>query len=289
MNCKKIDYLIIKRIIMILIIFASFMLINRANYYKYNKSHKKVISQKKLYEKNEEENCQVIYQNPQDEYNKLLENNRQLIEFFSTTYKIDCNVIFEDLRNRSKNYFEFNENNLAFLNDNGVLRNYDNKEKALFDYFEEFSLNNPNLIDNSITGYHGNRQYVEGLVKFFSKFYPNVNYKMAISIGAAESGYYTASSMLKVNNVYGGMRNGKLISHKNIESGVLEYIKYLDRNYFSKGINSLEQIGSIYCPSYENGRKTASSHWLSLVNNAMNTYDDNNNISIEELVNLKNI
>lgn len=292
-------YAIVKFSIMIITLFTFFLLIGKNSNNDNKIYNSKINNNNSLNSSNDvvadplnvdvlDNKCLVTFTDPQEEYEKLLENNRLLIEFYARVYKVDINVIIEDLKNRAKNYTEFNENNLGFLNDNGVLRNYQSKDLAIIDYFEEFLSLNPQYQNNKVEAYKGNKEYVEGLINYFTSVYPNVDYKIAISIGAAESGYYGASSMLAVNNIYGGMNNGKLIAHKNIEYGVMQYIRYLDKNYFSKGINTVEKIGNIYCPSIsDNGVKVASSHWLSLVNNAMNSYADKENISLEELNNLQ--
>ena len=39
-------------------------------------------------------------------------------------------------------------------------------------------------------------------------------------------------------------------------------------------LNTLSEIGRVYCPVYNNGVKTASSHWINLVNTAKTKYND---------------
>lgn len=120
--------------------------------------------------------------------------------------------------------------------------------------------------------YKGNAAYVENLIIYFSEIYDNVDSKALLSIGAAESGYYKVKYMLKKNNVYGGMGSGGLIKYNNIEQGVLSYVRLMSKNYYGKGLTTLETIGQVYCPVTENGVKKASSHWLKLVKNAGNKY-----------------
>lgn len=114
-----------------------------------------------------------------------------------------------------------------------------------------------------------------------------MDYLTAVSIGAAESGYYKVTYMLKANNIFGGMSSNGLIKYKNIEYGVLSYVRLLSKNYYGKGLNTLESIGRVYCPAYDkNGQKVASSHWINLVSKAKEYYSgDDSDISIAMLVN----
>ena len=135
--------------------------------------------------------------------------------------------------------------------------------------------------------YTGGPDYIIDLIKYFTTIYDNVDFLTAVSIGAAESGYYKVTYMLKANNVFGGMSSKGLIKYKNIEYGVLSYIKLLSQNYYAKGLTTLESIGRVYCPSYnDNGEKVASSHWINLVTKAKDYYKDTDNyITLDMLVN----
>ena len=121
----------------------------------------------------------------------------------------------------------------------------------------------------------------------YTKIYTNVDSSLALSIGAAESGYYKVKSMLNKNNIYGGMSSNGLIQHENIELGTLRYVRMLSKNYIEKGLTTLESIGRVYCPTTnEYGQKVASSHWINLVNTAKNKYSKyTQNIEIKDLVN----
>ena len=79
--------------------------------------------------------------------------------------------------------------------------------------------------------------------------------------------------MLNNNNIFGGMANGRLISYKSIEYGTLMYIKLLSEGYFGKGLNTVELIGIIYNPMFnENGVKVAKPTWVNNVKRAMEKY-----------------
>ena len=91
--------------------------------------------------------------------------------------------------------------------------------------------------------------------------------------------------MLNYNNIYGGMNYSGLIKYKNIEYGVLSYIKYLSNNYYEEGKITIEEIGMTYCPTTnDQGQKIVSPHWINLVNKAKTTYESTtNNIDIDSL------
>jgi hypothetical protein len=124
---------------------------------------------------------------------------------------------------------------------------------------------------------------------YTKNIFTDVDTNMALSIGAAESGYYTAKYMLYCNNIYGGMGSHGLIKYRTIENGTYRYIKYLSENYISKGLTTLPSIGRIYCPTTDaNGNRVASPHWISLVTRAMSYYNGTNfNVSASDVLNSK--
>ena len=92
--------------------------------------------------------------------------------------------------------------------------------------------------------------------------------------------------MLANNNIYGGMTYKQtLIKYKNIEYGVLSYIRLLSKNYFGKGLTTLESIGRVYNPTFDaNGNKVANPYWLNLVNKTKLYYTDTApEVTIEQL------
>ena len=200
------------------------------------------------------------------------------IELLSNTFGIDYNLILEDLKSRY-NEDEFSVNNVGYLRDiNGELIEYHTPQYGLVEYFYEFMEMHPDLVNNQYVPYYGSSKYVEDLIIYFTQnIYTNVDTAIALSIGAAESGYYQVKYMLSVNNVYGGMSSTGLIHHKNIEYGVLSYVRMLSRNYFGKGLTSISSIGYVYCPTKDSsGNKIASPHWINLVSTAMNKYQGYN-------------
>ena len=142
-----------------------------------------------------------------------------------------------------------------------------------------------------MVAYSGESDYIEKLIMYYTQIYTNVDTTTALSIGAAESGYYKVKYMLRKNNVYGGMSSNGLIRHENIEIGVLKYIRMLSKNYYGKGLTTLESIGRVYCPVYnEYGNKIASPHWINLVNTAKSKYKNfRGEINIQDILNEKEI
>ena len=134
------------------------------------------------------------------------------------------------------------------------------------------------------------KEYIIALLIYFSNIYDNVDFSIAAAIAQIESGY-TVQSMLNKNNVFGGMSGGGLIKYKNIEYGILSYVKLLSDGYFGKGLTTVEDIGRVYNPTYnENGVKIAKPSWVSKVNNAIDEFINmENDISIAEVLALKAI
>ena len=174
---------------------------------------------------------------------------------------------------------EFEKTNVGYLKDaKGKLKVYGTAQYGLYEYLQNYADEHPESVSKKTVQYTGNSEYVEMLIIYYTKnIFTNVDTDLALSIGAAESGYYTVSYMLRSGNVYGGMGSNGLIKYRTIEYGVYKYVKYLSVNYISKGYTDLYSIGRIYCPSYDsNGNRVASSHWISLVTRANNYYSDYN-------------
>ena len=214
--------------------------------------------------------------------------NESALTFFSKAFGFDIEFVKEDLIKRAETIGELEPTNIGSLvNKNGELKTFENIEYGIVEYFYDLSRRHPEKRNKNVVPYTGNSEYVEKLIIYYTKIYSNVDTSIALSIGAAESGYYKVKYMLKRNNVYGGMSSKGLIHHENIEIGVLKYVRLLSKNYFGKGLTTLNSIGRIYCPvTNENGVKVASSHWINLVNTAKKKYNNYDNlITIEDIIN----
>lgn len=216
-----------------------------------------------------------------------IENNLDIIKFYSKVFDYNLDDVLNDLKEREKNNSTFISTNIGYLkNEKGELRIYDSFEYGLIEYF--YNLMETKTIKRNIKyrPYEGNSSYIEKLIMHYSSIYSNVDQTTLLSIGAAESGYYKVKYMLRSNNVYGGMSSKGLIRHNNIELGVLSYVRMMSKYYYGKGLNTPELIGRVYCPVFENGTKVASSHWLNLVSTAKNKYNKYDfNITINDIIN----
>ena len=186
---------------------------------------------------------------------------------------------------------EFEITNVGYLRDKeGKLKVYDTVQYGLYTYLQNYADEHPEYVSKKTIQYTGNAEYVENLIIYYTKnIFTNVDTDLALSIGAAESGYYTAKYMLRCNNIYGGMGSHGLIKYRSIEQGVYRYIRYLSNNYISKGLTTLPSIGRVYCPTTDaSGNRVASPHWIQLVTRALNHYDGTNyNITAEDVLNSK--
>ena len=227
----------------------------------------------------------VVLRNELDIYITTYEKD---IELLCKAFGVNKEDIINDLYTKFNAHEEFETTNVGYLLDSkGNVKTFKNDLYGLVEYFYTYVKSNPKKVNNKRVPYKGSADYVEKLIIYFSEhIYTDVDTTTALSIGAAESGYYKVKYMLACNNVYGGMGSNGLIKYKNIEFGVLSYVRYLSRNYYSKGNTSLEGIGRIYNPTTDsNGNKIASPHWISLIQTAKKKYSKYDfNLSIEELV-----
>lgn len=211
------------------------------------------------------------------------------LKFFANTFGVDYEDIVTDLRKRYDNSEqEFEKTNIGFLtNAEGKVKTYKTIEYGIVEYFYNYVKKHPKEVNNKRVPYSGEAKYVENLIIYYTThIYTNVDTATVLSIGAAESGYYKVKFMLRANNVYGGMSSKGLIKYKNIEYGVLSYIRLLSRNYYGKGLDTIAEIGRKYCPKYDDfGNKIASPHWIKLVSTAMKKYKKYNfNIEAKDLL-----
>lgn len=216
----------------------------------------------------------------------FIDEYEQTLKFFANMYGYNFEFIKKDLKDRNKEVLELDKNNIGCLKDkNSEMKSFKNVEHGISEYFIELTKKHPEKRNKNIKEYTGSSEYIENLIIYYSNIY-DIDTNLALSIGAAESGYYKVKYMLKKNNVYGGMGKNGLIRYDNIEVGVLKYIRLLSNNYFNKGLTTPESIGRKYCPQInENGQKVASSHWLNLVKKAQKKYKDyTQDITINDLV-----
>ena len=224
--------------------------------------------------------------------NMFLNDYSSDISLLSKTFGLDEKEVIASLEKLyDENPDEFEITNVGYLKDaKGKIKVYRSAQYGIYMYLQNYADEHPESVSNKHVGYSGNAEYVEKLIMYYTKnIFTNVDTNMALSIGAAESGYYTAKYMLSCNNIYGGMGSHGLIKYRTIENGTYRYIKYLSENYISKVLTTLPSIGRIYCPTVDaNGNRVASPHWISLVTRAMNHYEGTNfNVTASDVLNAK--
>lgn len=210
----------------------------------------------------------------EDQVSMTLKEKKDSIKFLAETFQIDEKVLINMLKD---NYEKF-----------GFNKNTNDFDKIVIDYLFELETRDKTLFNNVRT--HGNKDkdYIVKLVKYFSNIYTNVEFTIAAGIANVESGY-TSKYMLNKNNIFGGMYNGNLIGYKNIEYGTLQYIKLLSEGYFGKGLTTVEDIGRIYNPMFnESGVKIAKPTWVYNVKLSMENFSDIEDVDTTILNNLKN-
>lgn len=210
-----------------------------------------------------------------DEIKEIYINtNIEIINYVADIFKIDSEVFIENLKNNS---------DIDLTDSEGI-------DYKLIEYLLVLEESNPELFDNSIEPCEDDQEYILALIKYFCGIYSDVDFTIAAAIAEVESGF-SAQSMLNKNNVFGGMSRGSLIKYKNIEYGILSYIKLLNDGYFGKGLTTVETIGYVYNPTYnDQGVKVANPNWVSKVNNALSHYTDYNelDITITDLITIQN-
>ena len=75
----------------------------------------------------------------------------------------------------------------------------------------------------------------------------NIDWKMAVAISQWETGNWTSSLYNNKKNV-GGLYCGEFLSYNTLDEGIEAFVSNLKRNYYDKGLNTIEKIGSKYCP-----------------------------------------
>ena len=224
------------------------------------------------YRKLIDENNEKQTTNTKKKESNILNIKEKEIKFFSEIFGYNYEDVLNNLKGiNNETYNEYNIGNIK--NNKDELIKYNSFEYGLIEYFYNLNKEKSLKKTNKYVPYNGDSLYVENLIIYFSSIYDNVDSKLLLGIGAAESGYYKVKYMLRQNNIYGGMSSKGLIKYNNIELGVLTYVRMMSRNYYAKGLTNLYSIGKVYCPTYENGSKIASPHWISLINKALTKYE----------------
>lgn len=98
---------------------------------------------------------------------------------------------------------------------------------------------------------------------------------LVVSISAHETGYWKSKAFTKNNN-FGGLmsaKTGKLKHYNSFDEGLNALVKCLKTYYFDKGLNTIEKIGSKYCPvGAKNDPNNLNQYWVGGVTKIYNTY-----------------
>ena len=261
---------IILTILLILITITS-MLIGVRKYELKNEKITKSIHESSVSIKDPDAEKQISEEELVDEFFNV---NHLKFVFLAKTFQIDSNLFVALMKSQYKELNLLNQENLDYFLIEYLL-NLENSDKSLF--------------NKGMTPCKDSKEYIISLVKYFTNIYSNVNFNIAAAIANVES-TYTSSYMLSVNNIFGGMSGSGLLRFKNIEYGVLKYIKMLNDGYFAKGLTTVEDIGKIYNPTItENGIKIAKPSWVTHVNGYLNAFGGYENVDINTLNSLKAI
>lgn len=89
---------------------------------------------------------------------------------------------------------------------------------------------------------------------------------LTVAISQHETGNYTSDAFKNKNNVGGVFKNGQLATYSSLEEGINAFINNLKKNYFDKGLNTIEAIGNKYCPiGASNDPKGVNVYWIPTV------------------------
>lgn len=98
---------------------------------------------------------------------------------------------------------------------------------------------------------------------------------LLVAISKHETGNWTSYNFKNKNNL-GGLYNGKegtFYSYETLEKGIEAFVNLLKNRYFGKGLNTIEEIGNIYCPvGAKNDPNGLNKNWIPKVSQYYNNY-----------------
>lgn len=98
---------------------------------------------------------------------------------------------------------------------------------------------------------------------------------LLVAISKHETGNWTSYNFKNKNNL-GGLYNGSkgtFYSYESLESGIEAFVNLLKNRYFGKGLNTIEEIGNVYCPvGASNDPNGLNQHWIPKVSQYYNNY-----------------
>lgn len=87
----------------------------------------------------------------------------------------------------------------------------------------------------------------EEMIKVACDWY-GIDYTIPLAIAKLETGHFTSDAYTQGNNVGGMSINEVPITYTSLEDGVDAFIRNLAANYYSQGLNTVEEISTKYCP-----------------------------------------
>jgi hypothetical protein len=96
---------------------------------------------------------------------------------------------------------------------------------------------------------------------------------LLVSISKHETGHWSSNAFINKNN-FGGICNSSGIKYySSYEEGLNAFIDLLINRYFNRGLNTIEQIGNVYCPvGASNDPNGLNQHWIPKVSQYYNNY-----------------
>ena len=226
------------------------------------------------------ETSNVIAKQTVNEYNleenivNFINENNDLFNFYADMFGISISDLKDSIINCNKDKV-FNKNDIGNTN-----KNYDSLDKNIIEYLFNLKKSNKKLFNQKYENSNKySKDYIYGLINYFSNVYDNVDYEVLASIAYIESGNLNSKYMMKCNNIYGGMSTHGLIKYNNIEFGVLSYVKMMSKSYYGKGLTTVETIVRKYNPG--------STTWVSKINSVKNKFKNNKSIDTNTLLDLK--
>ena len=95
---------------------------------------------------------------------------------------------------------------------------------------------------------------------------------LVVSISKHETGKWTSNAFINKKNFGGIMGTNGLKVYNSYEEGLSSFVNLLKNRYFDKGLNTIEQIGNVYCPIGCDNDNGTNQHWIPRVTQYYNEY-----------------
>ncbi len=141
-------------------------------------------------------------------------------------------------------------------------------------HIKEYNECEPNTLELSQTALKMDKNTLRKIYMVASQTY-NIEYELLMAISIHETANFKSKAYLNLNNVGGNMEwstgKSKLMVFDNVYDGVMYYARNLRKNYFDKGLTTIEQIQKRYCPvGAKNDPNGLNINWTRKVNQFYN-------------------